>query len=94
MSFDPDETISRLQSSTVRNALILVIVNVLTIVTVFTGKTLNIEAIKTGLDMGLPLAINVASVWWGWRAYRGRVIADTRIQPLPWKEEIQSLKEK
>ena len=89
---DEKEVISRLQSSTVRSALTLIVVNVLTLVTVFTGKALDIEAIKGAMELWLPIGINLLSVGLGWRAYKGRVNAEKKIEPLPWKDELKSLK--
>lgn len=91
---DTNETISRLQSSSVRNSLVLIVVNVLALVSVFTGKVFDIDAIKAAMDTWLPLAINAATAYWGWKAYKGRVNATREIEPLPIREEIKSIMKK
>lgn len=78
---DENETIEKLQSSTVRAALIAMIINILTLFGIFTGKVFDIEAIKQGLELGLPAIINIATVYLGWKAYKGRVSADKKIDP-------------
>lgn len=87
-----DETISRLQSSTVQSALKLVVINIAVLVVTFTGITMDIEAIKSMTETWLPLGINVLSAYWGYKAITGRVSATSTIQPLPWREEIASIK--
>lgn len=80
MPLDEQDTITRLQSSTVRAALVLIIINVLTLIATFTGKTFDIDAIQNALNTWLPIAIQIASAWFGWKAYSGRVSATQKIE--------------
>ena len=80
MSLDNEETITRLQSTTVRSAIVLIVINVLTLIATFTGRTFDIDAIKSALDTWLPIAIQIASAWFGWKAYTGRVNATKQIE--------------
>jgi hypothetical protein len=91
MPLDAQETISRLQSASVRNSLILIAVNGLALFAAISGKTFDIESIQKAMETWLPLLINAASMLWGWNAYRGRVTAETKIEPLPWRTEIATL---
>ena len=91
---DPNDTISRLQSGSVRNAIVLIVVNVLVLVSAIAGKVFDVDAIKEAMEFWLPQVINALTVYWGWRAYKGRVEAQKQIEPLPWKDEIKTLVKK
>lgn len=75
------------QSATIRNAIAVIILQAVTILGTLTGKAYDIEQIKFLLDMGLPLVFNALSMWFGWRAIKGRIKATEPVKPpeLPWK---------
>lgn len=91
---DPDHTISRLQSGSVRASIIQIVLGVLSIVSVFTGIVFDIEIIKAALENGVTIVTSAFSVYLAWKAYKGRVEAEKQIQPLPWRQEIKTLVKK
>lgn len=69
-----------LQSDTIKAALTGLIINALTLVTVFTGKTFDIGFIQEAIDAGVPAVINAISMYYYWRAWQGRVSATQIIK--------------
>lgn len=77
---DEDNTITPLESATIRNALKMIALNVLTLITMATGKVFDIEAIQNLLDQGATLGINAVSVYYGCKAIRARINATEIIK--------------
>ena len=78
-----DAPIPPLQSATIRAALGLIVVNVLALVTMATGKAFDIAAIQDLLDRGVTLAVNAVTIYYGVKAIRGRIAA---TEPIRKKE--------
>jgi len=76
---DTEDQITALQSKTVKAALSAVIINVATLAAIFTGKTFDITAIQHVVDYYLPILANFASIYYGWKAIKGRVEATQTI---------------
>ncbi len=91
---DPNDTISRLQSGSVRASIIQIVLGVLSIVSVFTGIVFDVEVIKTALENGVTIVTSALSVYLAYKAYKGRVEAQKQIEPLPWRQEIKTLVKK
>ncbi len=87
-----EKTINQLQSSTVKAALIAIVINVLALVTAFTGVAFDIEMIKTVMEFGITAIVNAASIYLGWKAIKGRIFAENKVEPLPWLEAAKTLK--
>lgn len=80
MPLDSQDPISPLQSDTVRAAIKAIVINVVTLIAVFSGKQFNIAQIQTAIDYGLPLLANLLSMYYGWRAIQGRINATQTIK--------------
>ncbi len=80
MPLDPASPISPLQSGTIRAALKAIAVNVVTIVAVVTGKTMDIDFINQAIDLGVPLIANGISIYYAYRAIRARIDATETVQ--------------
>lgn len=80
MSLDDQDPISPLQSGTIRAALKAIAVNVVAIIAVVTGKTLDVGVINQAIDLGVPLLANGVSIYYAWRAIRARVNATETIR--------------
>ena len=80
---DETDPITPLQSATVRAALKAVAVNLLALVTVATGKAFDLDAVNHLIDTGATTAVNVASIYYAWKTYRGRLAATKIIQTKP-----------
>ncbi len=80
MPLDPQDPISPLESDTIRAALKAIAINVVTLATIFTGKTFNIDAVQHAIDLGVPLAVNFISIYYAARAIQGRVNATQTIK--------------
>ena len=80
MPLDPQDPISPLQSATIRAALKAIAVNFVTILAVVTGKTLDIDVINQGIDLGVPLVVNGISIYYAIRAIRARINATETIK--------------
>lgn len=74
------------QSATIRNALAVIILQLVAILGEVTGRVYDLDQIRALLDMGLPMAFNALTLWFGWRAIRARLRATEPVQPptLPW----------
>ncbi len=70
-----DGPISPMQSATIKAAITAIAINAVTLIAVFTGKTFDIETIKTAIDYGVPMAVNALSMYYGWKAIKGRINA-------------------
>lgn len=79
MPLDEDDTIPPLQSDTIKAAVAAIVINGLTLVTIFTGKVFDIATIKMYVELGVPLAVNALSVYLGWKAFKGRMNATQAI---------------
>lgn len=77
---DELNTITPLQSKTIRAALWGIAFNALTLVTLATGKAFDIDAIQHALDYGVTMAVNAASIWYGYKAIRARMNATAVIK--------------
>ena len=77
---DELNTITPLQSDTIKAALKAIAFNAVTLITLATGKAFDIDAINSALDQGAGLVINLVSIYYGWRAYRGRMNATAIIK--------------
>lgn len=78
---DELNTITPLQSDTIKAALKAIAMNAVTLITLATGKAFDIDAIQHALDYGVTMAINAASIWYGYRAIRARIGATQIIKP-------------
>lgn len=74
-----EEIINPLESGTIRNAAIGMIIHVITIVAVVTGKVFDIEFIKVILDNGYIVLMNAVAMWLEWKAIQGRMKATEMI---------------
>ena len=86
------ETISRLQSKTFKAALRGFVFNAVAVAAIIFGKTFDLDAIGRYFELGWFLLIAGYNMWEFRNAGKGRVEAEKQIQPLPWKQEIQSLR--
>lgn len=77
---DENNTITPLQSQTIRAALTAIAVNAVALLTMATGKVFDITQIQHAIDAGVPLAINAISIYYGIKAYRGRMNATAIIK--------------
>jgi hypothetical protein len=77
---DDINTIAPLQSATIRAALKAIALNAVTLLTLATGKAFDIDAIQDALDYGVTMAINAASIWYGYKAIRARMNATAVIK--------------
>ena len=77
---DETNTITPLQSQTIRAALAAIVINALTLVTMATGKVFDVQAIQQVLDYGVTMAVNAASIWYGYKAIRARMNATSTIK--------------
>lgn len=75
---------SALDSTTIKAAISAIVINVLTLVAIFTGRTFDIATIQIGIDYGVPLLVNMASAYFGYQALKGRMNA---TQPITKKEK-------
>ena len=78
-----DAPITPLQSGTIRAAIGAIVVNMLALVTVATGKAFDITAIQDLVNNGVTLGVNAVSIYYGIRAIRGRMNATATIQKQP-----------
>jgi len=78
---DELNTITPLQSDTIKAALTAVVLNAATLITLATGKAFDIEAIQNALNYGVTMAVNAASIWYGYKAIRARMSATAIIKP-------------
>lgn len=85
---------SRLQSKTVRAVILAAIISVANAVIAVSGHPLDIETIKFWSDVGLQLFGEGVTLGLLWKAYQGRMKADTEIKPLPWLDEFKTLTKK
>lgn len=92
MSLNAEETISRLQSSTFRAALKGFIANGLAIVAIFTGSQFDLASVDKWIEFGFLVLPMVYSMLQFKNAMKGRVNAEAKIAPLPWRDEIKSIK--
>lgn len=76
------------QSATIRNAIAVIIVQLVAISAEVTGRVYDLDQIKFLLDNGMPLAFDAISMFFGYRAIKSRMKADEPIkQPeLPWRK--------
>ena len=79
MTLNDSEPITPLQSQTIKAALAAIVLNTVTLITVFTGRTFDIEAIQEMVDFGIPMAVNFLSIYFGWKAIKGRMKATHMI---------------
>lgn len=86
-----EEVKSRLQSKTVRAVILAAIVSVLNAYVAVSGQAVDFEKIKLWSDIGLQLLGEGLTLGLLWKAYKGRVEADSKIEKLPWREEIANL---
>jgi hypothetical protein len=82
---------SRLQSKTVRALVLAAIVTTANAVIAVSGIQLDVAGIEFWSDIGMQLLVDGFTLGLLWKAYKGRVNADTVIKPLPWKQEIKSI---
>lgn len=82
---------SRLQSKTVRALVLAAIVTSANAGIALFGINIDVESVKFWSDVGLQFLGDGLTLGLLWKAYKGRVNADTTIKPLPWKEEIKTL---
>ena len=80
---DQEDVITRLQSDTVKAALKGAIINVVTLVAVATGKVFDIQQIQMAVDLGIPALVNIVSLYYYYKAYKGRVNATQAIATKP-----------
>lgn len=80
MPLDSSAPISPLESGTIRAALKAIAVNVVTIMAVVSGKTLDIDLINQAIDLGVPLIANGMTIYYAWRAIRARIEATATIK--------------
>jgi hypothetical protein len=73
------EPINPLQSSTIRAAIIAIVTNVLAIAAYFTGKVFDIELVRVLTEQGLIVLTAGVNIWFGWKAFKGRVNATQHI---------------
>jgi hypothetical protein len=92
MALNEENTINQLQSTTVRTAMIAIVVNVLALVTAFSGVAFDIDLIKTVMEFGLTGVSSVATIYLCWRSIKARISATEKIEPLPWLEAAKNMK--
>jgi len=78
MTLDP-ASITPLQSDTIKAALKAIAVNGIALLTIFTGKAFNVDAINQAIDLGVPMIINGISMYYAYRAIQGRINATKTI---------------
>lgn len=76
---DEINTITPFQSETIKAAVKCIAVNAATLITLATGKAFDVDAINAALDQGAGLVINAISMYYAWKAYRGRMNATATI---------------
>lgn len=82
---------SRLQSKTLRAALIAAIVALVRILTVVFGIELDPDQIGFWIGVALYVFAEGFNLGLLKMIWTGRVDADTKIEKLPWREEITNL---
>lgn len=82
---------SRLQSQTVRAVILAAVVSVANAAVAVSGVQLDVQAIEFWSDIGLRVLGEGITLGLLWKAYQGRLKADTPIRPLPWKEEVKTV---
>lgn len=82
---------SRLQSKTVRALVLAAIVTTANAFIAVSGVQVDVESLQFWSDVGLQLLGEGFTLGLLWKAYKGRVRADTIIKPLPWREELKSI---
>lgn len=79
-----NETKTAWDSTTIKAAVSAIVINVLTLVAIFTGRTFDIATIQAGIDYGIPLIVNMVSAYLGYKALVGRFNA---TQPIAKKDK-------
>jgi hypothetical protein len=80
----------RLQSQTVRAVALAAVVSVANALVAVFDMNIDVGAVEFWADTGIRLLGEGLTLTLLWRAYRGRMKADTPIKPLPWKDEIKT----
>jgi hypothetical protein len=83
MPLDDSNPIPQFQSGTIKACVAAIVLNALTLVTQLTGKTFDIDAIQSAVNAGVPMAVNLFSMYLGWRAWQGRKNATQVIAKPP-----------
>lgn len=73
------ETKTLLQSSTVRNSIVGLVISILTLITAVTGKVFDIAMIQSVIEQGWALVPFFFTAYTSFRAIIGRKNADTII---------------
>ena len=77
---DETNTITPLQSETIKAALKAIAINAIALLTILTGKAFDITQIQNAIDAGVPLGINIISIYYAYKTYRGRMNATAIIK--------------
>ncbi len=72
MDLDDSNPLPELQSSTIKACIGAIVINGLTLVTMLTGKTFDIDAIQNAISLGVPMFVNALTMYLSWRAWQGR----------------------
>src|SRR5690606_8682476 len=84
----------RLQSQTVRSLVLAAIVTCAHAFVAVSGVQIDVAGLEMWSDIGLQVLADGVTLSLIWRAYRGRLKADTPIKKLPWREEIKTITNK
>lgn len=76
---DEINTITPLQSDTIKAALKAIAANVGCLISLYTGKPYDGDMADFLINNGVTIAANAASIWYAWKAIRGRINATAII---------------
>jgi hypothetical protein len=78
MTLDP-QSITPLQSDTIKAALKAIAVNGITLLAVLTGKAFDVDAVNQSIDLGAPIAVSLINLYYSVRVIQGRINATKTI---------------
>lgn len=78
--FDNQLTITKWESKTVQAAVKGLILNIVTILMLITGKAIDAQVVQQFVDSFFIVVPNLVSIYYYWKAYKGRIDATQTIE--------------
>jgi hypothetical protein len=87
MGLDTEDTITPLQSATVLNALKAMVPQVVAIVAIVTGKTLDVDVLQRIIDSGGLVCLSLWTIYYQCRTIKSRINATQAIATKSTQKE-------
>ena len=88
---DGEQMITPLQSTTIRTLIIGMVIQIITVIGIITGKVFDVHLINTLVDSGYTVLVNGIVVILQWKAIQGRIKA-TEIIGGNYAEKLRNTK--